>query len=375
MNPKIVSGLLRLLMGFYFPFLALLALGIIAGIVGLTILVAWWPSLFCVVLLPLISLLILTLVQFGRATRALTGDKPDYAESELRLSRKKVQGLYDLVEQVAQERGLRPPDEIRLAPDTVAHVYEDEMGKEILVIGGFAIAGFSQQVLAGIIAHELSHFAAGDTRLARQGYRRAIFMDLLEYHLLSQTGSLLNPLVWIVRAYHWAYHLTWSAQSRQQEILADQQEVRQVGKEKAAAALLYTTVLSGLPWLRLSDIAESYAKANDRLEGIFAEQVRRATKISSSDWQEACRKEMKKKTGWFDSHPQLRERLAAMGVSPRKAIHLPVIQTGLPARDLLLGWPEIERQLTEWLVNLYRAHYAAKMEIAQIILGRPVYRP
>lgn len=147
-----------------------------------------------------------------------------------------------------------------------------------------------------------------------------------------------------------------------------------MGKDKAAAALLYTTVLAGMPWLRLSDIAESYAKANDRLDGIFAEQVRRVTTISPSDWQEACRREMKKKTGWLDTHPQLRERLGAMGVSPRKAMQLPVEASGPRASHLLPDWREIERKLTEWIVDIYRQHHAVKMEIAQIILGRSVYR-
>jgi len=373
MSPQIISRLMWLLMVFYYPFLGFLVLGMLALAVGLGILVAWAP-LLCMVLLPLVGLLIWTLVQFALASRAWTSEPPDRDDSELRLSRKKLKGLYELVEQVAQERGLRPPDEIRLAADTVAHVYEDEDGREILVAGGFAIASFSQHVLAGIIAHELSHFAAGDTRLSRRSYRSFVFMEMLEYHLLTQPFWFLNPLIWIVRLYHLGYALAWAANSRCQEIQADQQEVEQVGKERAAAALLYTTVLDGVPSLRLSDIAQSYAKANDRLEGIFAEQVRRVTKISPSDWRDACRKDMRKKTGWFDTHPQLRDRLAAMGVSSRQALQLPIETSGPHARDLLPGWLEIEKQLTEWIVDIFRVQYAAKMEIAQIILGRPVYR-
>jgi Zn-dependent protease with chaperone function len=375
MRPTLVSGWLRLLMVLYFPFLGLLALGMIAVVVGLTILVAWVQSLLCIVLLPLAGLLLWTLIQFGMATRALLSRPKVHDDSELRLPRKKLEGLYDLVERVAGDRGFRPPDEIRLAADTVAHVYEDEEGKEILVIGGFAIAGFSQPVLAGIIAHELGHFAAGDTRLSQRSYRRGAFMELLEYHLVCQPGSLLNPLIWMIRAYHWIYVLAWAANSRQQEILADQQEVRQVGKEKAAAALLYITVLHGMPWLRLSDIAESHAKANDPLEGIFAEQVRRATTVSPSDWRDACRKELRKETGWLDSHPQLRDRLAAMKVSRRKALQLPMGLAGPPARELLPDWSEIEKRMTQWMVNIYRSQYAAKMEIAEILLGRSVHWP
>jgi Zn-dependent protease with chaperone function len=256
MSPANLSRLLRLLMMLYVPFLVLLALSMIGIVVGAIILTVMAPSLLCAWLVPLVALLILTLVQFAQATQfMLRAREPDRDESELRLSRKKLQGLYDLVHKVAQDRGLRVPDEIRLAAETVAHVYEDRKGKEILVIGGFAIASFTQETLAGIIAHELGHFAAGDTRLGRKARGRQMFMALLDDHLSGRLSSFFNPLVWMVRAYHWLYFSVWAANSRNQEIQADKQEVKQAGKDRAAAALLYTTVLARMPWLRLSDIA------------------------------------------------------------------------------------------------------------------------
>ena len=45
-------------------------------------------------------------------------------------------------------------------------------------------------------------------------------------------------------------------------------------------------------------------------------------------------------------------------------------QTGLPADELVPDWEAIELELTSRLMLLYRAHHEAKMEVAQIFLGR-----
>ena len=45
-------------------------------------------------------------------------------------------------------------------------------------------------------------------------------------------------------------------------------------------------------------------------------------------------------------------------------------QTGLPADELVPDWEAIELELTSRLMLLYRAHHEAKMEVAQILLGR-----
>jgi Zn-dependent protease with chaperone function len=293
---------------------------------------------------------------------------------ELRLPRRQLRELIELVEDVARQRGLQPPAEIRLGADTVAHVYEDRPGHAILVIGGVAVAAFPQQALAGIIAHELAHFTFGDTRISRRGSRRALAMALLEYKFSERRISYLNPLVWLTLLYHLFYRLAWAAHSRAREYAADQHEVQLVGKHVGAAALIHATVTEYLPWARLSAIIESCLATNQPLERVFAEQARLARETSKDDWQEACRKALKQKAGLFDSHPGLKDRLAAMGVSWRKALQLALDQSGPPARDLFADWDVIERELTERLVAPFREYYLAKMEVAQIILGRPVTR-
>jgi Zn-dependent protease with chaperone function len=364
----------RLLLAFYFPFLALLVLGIGGLIAYLVALLADHRGVR-ILLFVAIAILGLTLVQVLWATRVLWSLPPRRDEMELRLPRQRLRGLYDLVAEVAQQRRLPMPQEIRLAADTVAHVYEDTKGKEILVVGGPAIGILSREALAGVVAHELAHFAAGDARLSRRGHKRSLMIELLEYRFASQGGSNLNPLVWLLRLYHLLYNLAWAADSRAREYAADRHIVAQVGKEAAAASLIHLTLTERLPGVRLSGIAEACLATGEPLHQIFAEQRQRAEGTDAYDWEEALRKELKGKTELFDSHPGLRDRLAALGVSPRKALKLALDLSGPPARELFPDWDKIEEEMTERLMIVYRENYLAKREMAQIFLGRPLDRP
>jgi hypothetical protein len=72
------------------------------------------------------------------------------------------------------------------------------------------------------------------------------------------------------------------------------------------------------------------------------------------------------------SHPCLRDRLKAMGVSTKQAIHLITQkQESPPARTLFPNWKKLEKRLTANLMDVYRDEYLAKREMAQIIMGRP----
>jgi Zn-dependent protease with chaperone function len=282
-----------------------------------------------------------------------------------------MEGLQTLVEDVAHDRGVDPPDDIRLHANSVAHVYEDRKGQTILVIGGVALAVFSDTALAGIIAHELGHFAAGDTGFSRLSLWWQKVMGRLEGRLLQRGGwSLLNPLTWLIRGYHLLYSLAWAADSRAQEYAADLHEEELVGAKLAASSLILISVTEQMPWVRLSSIAEGCVQAREPMQAIFAEQARRARAARPSEWEDACRRALKEKTGLFDSHPCLKERLRAMGVSPRQALALAVPSSDAPARELCRNWKLIEKLMTEKIMLLYHEAHQRKKEVAQIFLGR-----
>jgi Zn-dependent protease with chaperone function len=358
----------RLLVILYFPFLTLLGLSAAALLV---LAVLFLPDLCGVVVMALAVLFLgLPLAHVGiTLARALA--QRQSSEPELRLPRAMVGELYELVWEVARRQKLKAPEDIRLAADTVAHVYEAK-GQRVLVIGAVALATFSQEALAGVIAHELAHFTAGDTGLSRSAFPAAVCMALLEYEFNRRPLNKLNPIVWLISGYHLVFRVAAAAHSRAQEYAADQYQVLQAGKEVAAASLIRLTVPERLPWSRLSTVLEQHAATGLPAKQLFAEQVRRARVTSASEWQDALAKELKRPTAMFDSHPALKDRLKALGVSPRKALRLVLDDSGPPAHELIPAWGKVERLLAETLIEPYRELYLVKRDVAQILLGRPI---
>src|SRR5262249_47004749 len=157
------------------------------------------------------------------------------------------------------------------------------------------------------IAHELAHYREGDTFFTRRARRHHMFMGVLHDHLWEQSSTKLNPLIWLVLAYHALYQRAWAADSRLREYAADRYTVKQVGKEQAGAALIHMTLAERLPWVRLSNVAQSVVETRLPVDQIFTEQRRRAQQIRPSEWREACEKELRQLTRVLDSHPCLKD--------------------------------------------------------------------
>jgi Zn-dependent protease with chaperone function len=260
------------------------------------------------------------------------------------------------------------PDEVRLHAASVAHVYEDRAGRNVLVVGGLAVAVLARPVLASIIAHELTHLRNGDTRVSRCVAPCLEVLGEVEYQWRRWRQLLLNPLAWPVRGYLWLTILAWYAAKREQEAHAIRAEVAQNGPESAAALLTLLAVFDCLPWARLDNVAEFAVKMNLPMTELFAEQLRRARAAAPAEWEEAFRKALRGSTGWFDSHPCLRDRLKMSRVSPKKALKLALDQQkGEPAAKLFNNWPQIEKLLTDRVVTIVRYNYCAKVAAAEII--------
>lgn len=369
MKSTSLSILVRLLVACYFPFIALAALFV--GTVAVLLLILAVSSAWAWVLVVIALLCFLPLVQVGWVMVQLLMQKPQRDEMELRLPERQMKRLYDLVDRVGEKRNLPEPDEVRLGACTVAHVYENHKGKLILVIGGLAMATYTQKALAGTIAHELGHFGAGDTRLYRSARHCNLFMALVEAYCAYHPISYLNPLIWAILLYQLVFHIVWAAHSRQQEFAADRHEVELNGPEEAAASLILCTVPECLPWARLLTVVELCVQNGEPASRVFAEQARLVRSASRVEWDDACRKAMKERTGLFDSHPCLKDRLKAMGVKPKEALRLALDRNSPPARELIDDWNRVEAELSELLVAPYREYYLAKHEFAQIVLGRP----
>src|SRR5262249_23610206 len=162
----------------------------------------------------------------------------------------------------------------------------------------------------------------------------------------------INLLVLVVLAYHRLFLLLWAAHSRQQEFAADQYSAQQMGKKATAAALVLMTVTDHLPWARLTSVLDGCVALKQPLDRGFAAQVQRRGEIKSGDWQAACRKALRCPTGWLDTHPALKPRLAGIGISSKKALELAQPPSEPAACTSLPGWEAIEKELTLRLVAI-----------------------
>ncbi|HLW65578.1 MAG TPA: M48 family metalloprotease [Gemmataceae bacterium] len=362
MNEPLAKYLKPLLI-LYYPFLLAICFLWLALAAGLALLFAETGLIFFLILA---FLLVLPLLHALWALRVLAQSAPIDDGYGLKMPCEILKNLYRFVAEVAKERRCPPPAEIRLAAETVACVSEDGDGRLILVVGAIAISFFTQPALAGVVAHELAHYREGDTRFTRRARRHHLFMNVLHGHLWEQSGTKLNPLIWLVLGYHALYQRAWAADSREREYAADQYTVAQVGKEQAAATLIHLILAERLPWVRLSNVAKSVVETKLPVDQIFAEQRRRAQLIRPSEWQEACQNELRRRTLALDSHPSLKDRLKALKVSPKNALKYALDQPGPPAADLIPAWPGIERRMTEEIVAEYREAHMIKMELGQI---------
>jgi Zn-dependent protease with chaperone function len=374
---------LHLLLWLYFPFLAVLWLGI--GFLEGFLLVKMWfifiPVMFFMILLAI------PFVQIPWACRCLFWRLPEDPQ-ELRLPRGEMRGLLDFVDEVAGERELPAPDRVRLHAESVAHVYVNGKGERVLVLGGLALRCLSREALAGVVAHELGHFEAGDTEFSRRCHRRRLLMQVLESQLvfvIRQTRpvnlgfvmvemhllfwffmNLLNPVPWLVVAYHRVFELIHMSHSRQQEFSADRFAVEQSGKEAVASILILMSVIEHLPWASISTIAEWHLATNTPIDRIFSEQAARAGRIEPREWERACRKALAVRTGWYDSHPCLKERLAAIGVSSKKALEIQPDRAGPPATALIDNWKALESRMTGRVMAYFHERHQREQDMEQI---------
>ena len=361
--------LLLVLLAGYFPFLAVLTLGLIGVGLGL---IVWgidgfagpdgFAHVFGIPGAILGAFLILTAFHVLLGLTALFWKADDKDDLEIELPEQWQEGLIDLVKKVADKRDLPVPDAIRLHAVSVAHVYEDRKNRSILVLGGLAVVALPHKAVAGIIAHELGHCGAGDTGLSRLAFRWHLVIDKLESRYAGRSWHNFNPLTWVLRVYHWTYILAWFANQRRQELAADQHEIEMVGRKDAAATLVLLHVFGNMKGTDLGSVAESYVQTNERLDQIFAEQVRRIRVASKMVWEDALKKAMREKTGWLDSHPCLKERLAAIGVVPKKALRLAMDLSGEPSTALFANWPLVEKFLTRKIVDIVRENYHARKD-------------
>jgi Zn-dependent protease with chaperone function len=239
----------------------------------------------------------------------------------------------------------------------------------VLTIGLPLVGGLNLRQFAGVLAHELGHFAqGGGMRLtyvirmvsfwfARVVYERDSFDDWLigacsgESHgAVVLVAWLARLFVWITRRVLWVLmfvgHAISTMMLRQMEFDADRYEVRVAGTDTFLQTIERLAALSVASQAAFADVNTAWQERRlcDDLPTLICSRERDLTddiriainKAASSD-----------KTGWFDSHPSNAQRKE----SARRENARGVFRSELPATVLFHDLARAARMAT---IGLYR---------------------
>jgi len=353
------AAAIALTIGFY-----LLALALAAGLLAVAIL-PWvlsghgnlWVSLTGLVLGVTILVAIVPRRRRFEAPGALVT-----AEDQPR--------LIELIAGESRALDMEPPDEVYATFEVNAAVTEAGRSRRVMIVGLPLLQFISERGLRGIVAHELGHYAGGDTRLGPWIYRTRETIGRTLDHLTDEDGdegwtqlAVRKPFEWYATAF---LHITAKI-SRQQEYAADRFAVRRAGRDVYAESLrrLHAFGPAFDPYWGQEVVPALTAERRPPVAAGFATFIgTEAVQRAGAEWVEEELRE--RKTERYDSHPALADRLRALeDLPPGEADDSP------PAADLLRDLPALEQRV---FGVLYGDEAAASLApIAWEDVGESVY--
>jgi heat shock protein HtpX len=148
--------------------------------------------------------------------------------------------LLSVIGEEAQAMGEKEPDEVYATMEVNAAVTEVARGRRVMIVGIPLLHLLSERGLRGVIAHELGHYAGGDTRLGPWIYRTREAIGRTIEQLSDEDGdeswaqrAVRMPFIWYGRAF---MRIT-NAISRRQEFAADACAVQRAGRDAHVTAL------------------------------------------------------------------------------------------------------------------------------------------
>ncbi|MCL4818797.1 MAG: M48 family metalloprotease [Vicinamibacteria bacterium] len=272
----------------------------------------------------------------------------------LALTRGESPALFAAIDEVGAAVGVREPDEVLLTDEWNAAVTQvPRLGvfgwhRNSLILGLPLLHALSTAELRAVLAHEFGHLAGAHGRFGAWVYRvRATWARLGELFAGGEVSG-----AWVFRRFVAWYAPRFQAysfaQARAQEHEADRVAARRFGARALADALVRLEVQAATSlspyWERVfRGVAESPAPP----AGVFAGLAREVAQAPAAGSAERVLEVALRRAGDVDdSHPPLRERLAALRQAPR--LPPPVAEPGAAA---LLGaaLPRVTRILeTRW---------------------------
>lgn len=219
--------------------------------------------------------------------------------------------------------------------------------------------------VGAVIAHEVAHIRAGDTRLGRLVHRTSLFASAIQTLAGRSGGGLLSQLA---RRLAGAYDASTNRFRQESEVDADHCSATTRGSSVAARALLRFTVASArldahMPtWLQRTSL-EAPEPPADHLE----------TLVNLGSRQDPCdaywlARELLRTTGNNDTYPCLAERLRTMGVEIDAATVPDTIASHESAASAWLG--SLQRILSMHFSNQWQKRQRQSWPRRRALLAR-----
>jgi Zn-dependent protease with chaperone function len=283
------------------------------------------------------------LVAVGGAVRKVRQSRPEPHGAWV--GRAKQPELWRTVDELAAAVGTRGPDEIRIVPEVNAAVWESASllglrpGRRHLEIGLPLLAGLSVSELRAVLAHELGHFSHGHTRLAALTYRATMTVG-------RTVAGLSGVLRWVLGGYARLYARVSRAANRAQELQADLASARAAGRDASRSALRRLPAL-GVAWEHYSDnyvgMAPAAGRTPELLPGFNAFLADPTRRGQLAQLEEAALD--REPTSPFDSHPPIRQRIAALDGLPEDDRPIDERPAWSVLHDPATALPELEAEL------------------------------
>src|SRR5262245_55366474 len=224
--------------------------------------------------------------------------------------------LFDMLKGVASSTDQSMPSEVYIVPDVNAWVAQrgGVMGigtRRIMGLGLPLLQSVTVQELKAILAHEFGHYHAGDVAIGPWIYRTRAAME----RTIRQLSHSALRVIFL--AYGRLFLRVTHAVSRRQEYIADELAARVVGAAPMTSALRKvhaTTPAFSAYWQSEVMPVLSSGFLPPIMSG-FAQFLQ--VKAIADDLQKhVSETEADSATDPYDTHPSLRERIAALGALP-----------------------------------------------------------
>ena len=246
--------------------------------------------------------------------------------------------LWELVEELAELVGTRPPTEIRIIGEVNAMVSEESylLGlfpgpSRLLYIGAPLLVGLRADELRAVLSHELGHYARKHTRLAAIVYRGSAALQATQERLFEAAGGgrrwsyggFSVFLYVLLSRYSRLFHRIAFAVNRRQELEADAAAARIVGAEVVAEALRAVHAIA-VSWQNFDGQILTPMRRSGRLpdDPFSAYQTMLEDPHYRDEFARLRYEIPQEPTKPLDSHPSLATRLHTLGGLPDEVVDL-----------------------------------------------------